>query len=432
MCLVDTGANCSIIKESLARRVRCQVTPCFLRLCGIGEASLDVFAKIKAPVKFDDLCIELDIFVIKDSDCRYDLLIGRNAVQYPDIEMVTDSFGSRLVRRVLPSPNLEVNSLQEDSVSGQLSELTASTAHLDDDLQDKIKAIFLKYPSVFEVIGNVNTGELEIKLKKDDVVYYRPYRLAPIEREKVKKITQDLLDKGIIKESNSPFASPMILVKKSDGSDRMCIDYRALNKLIERDRYPLPLIEDQIDKLGQAKCYISLDMKNGFYQIPVSESSTRYTAFITPDGHYEFLKMPFGICNGPSVFQRAISKAVQHLKFLLVYMDDILIPFSTIEQGLQYLEQTISALSSSGFTINIKKCKFFVNEVEYLGRHISQDGVRPSQSKVDALANSPIPTNIKQVRQFMGLASYFRKFVPDFASRTACISKLTKSNQKWD
>lgn len=100
----------------------------------------------------------------------------------------------------------------------------------------------------------------------------------------------------------------------------MCIDYRALNKLIEKDRYPLPLIEDQIDKLGKAKYYISIDMNNGFYQVPVDSNSIRYTAFVTPDGHYEFLKMPFGICNGPSVFQRAISKAVQHLKFLL---DDI-------------------------------------------------------------------------------------------------------------
>lgn len=384
------------------------------------------------PVKSADLCIELDIYVVRDNDCRYDLLIGRNAVQFPDIEIVTDALGSRLVRKEIPTSKTEINFIENFRNSGQLPELYATLAHLDNDLQDKIKAIFQKYPSVFDVVGNVKTGELSIKLKKNDVVYYRPYRLAPIEREKVKEIIQDLLHKGIIKESNSPFASPMILVKKSDGSDRMCIDYRALNKLIERDRYPLPLIEDQIDKLGHAKYYISIDMKNGFYQIPVSKDSSKYTAFVTPDGHYEFLKMPFGICNGPSVFQRAISKAVQHLKFLLVYMDDILIPFETIEQGLQYLEQTISALSSSGFTINLKKCKFFVESIEYLGRHISQNGVRPSESKVQALANSPVPNNIKQVRQFMGLASYFRKFVPDFASRTACISKLTKNDQKWE
>lgn len=430
--LIDTGANCSIIKESIAKRLGCNITPQSFRVRGVGEGSLQGFAKIKVPVRFQDLCIELVIFVVRDTDCHYDLIIGRDCVRYPGIEIVTDSLGSHLVQKRLPISNLEINSLNIESISNQFSELSTAIAHLDTDLQDKIEAIFQKYPSVLEPVGNVRTGELTIKLKKEGVVYYRPYRLAPIEREKVKLIIQDLLEKKIIEESHSSFASPVILVKKSDGTDRMCIDYRALNKLIEKDRYPLPLIEDQIDKLGNSKFYISLDMKNGFHQIPVSEDSRKYLAFVTPDAHYQWIKMPFGICTGPSVFQRAISRAVEHLKFLLVYIDDILIPFNTIAQGLDYLEQTISTLCSSGFTINLKKCKFFVNDIEYLGRHISCEGVRPSDYKIRALADSPIPKNIKQVRQFMGLSSYFRKFVPDFAARTSCISKLTKINQKWE
>ena len=155
-------------------------------------------------------------------------------------------------------------------------------------------------------------------------------------------------------------------------------------------------------------------MRNGFYQIPVALDSRKYTAFVTPTGHYEFIKMPFGICNGPGVFQRSITKAVQHLKFLLVFIDDILIPFSTIDEGIDYLEKTVDALCSAGFTINLAKCKLFVDSIEYLGRHISQEGVRPSETKVSALVNSPVPNNVKQVRQFMGLASYFRKFIPNF------------------
>lgn len=426
--LIDTGANCSVIKESIAKNLGCHFSPYYLYLRGIGIGGLQVFAKIKIPVKFEDFCIRLDVFVVKDSDFCYDLLIGRNAIQHPDLEIVTNHLGSRLVRKHITTSGSDINIIWDDPSS----ELSSKISHLDNVTQGSISAIFLKYPSVLNSNGHVKTGELVIKLKRDEVIYYRPYRLAPIEREKVKEIIQELLDKHIIKESNSSFASPMILVKKKDGSDRMCIDYRALNKLIEKDRYPLPLIEDQIDRLGNSKFYISIDMKNGFYQIPVSSNSTKYTAFVTPDGHYEFLKMPFGICNGPSVFQRAITKAVYHLKFLLVYIDDILIPFNTIEQGLDYLEQTVSALNSSGFTINIKKCKFFVDSIEYLGRHISRDGVRPSETKVSALAYSPVPSNIKQVRQFMGLSSYFRRFIPDFASRTACITKLTKANQKWE
>ncbi|KAJ8705933.1 hypothetical protein PYW07_010710 [Mythimna separata] len=310
-----------------------------------------------------------------------------------------------------------------------------SLSLLDKCLQNDIINIFQKYPNVIPTdtyISTVKTGQLNIRLKTNKVIHYRPYRLAPIEREKVKQIIDDLIQKKIIRESESEFASPVLLVKKKDGNDRLCIDYRALNKNIEKERYPLPLIDDQIDRLGQAKYYISIDMKNGFYQISIAPESIKYTAFITPDGHFEFLKMPFGICNGPSVFQRAISKAVQHLKFILVYIDDLLIPFGTISEGLDYLDQTLKALSDAGFSINLSKCKFFETSIEYLGRTISHEGVKPSQKKVSALVNSPIPANVRQVRQFMGLASYFRRFIPEFSTRTSCITKLVKNDQKWE
>lgn len=394
---------------------------------------MEVTGKITVPVRFDDINIELDLFVVNDQKINFNILIGRNAVEYPDIEIITDCEGSRIRRKIPDNVDLHVNTLlQLDYCNVQMDELKSKIIHLEENFQKQIIDIFERHITILNKTGSVTTGELRIRLKSDKVINYRPYRLAPCERDKVKLIIQDLIDNNIIRESESPFASPVILVKKKDGSDRLCVDYRSLNKIIERDTYPLPLIEDQIDKLGKAKFYISIDMKNGFYQIPVSEDSCKYTAFSTPDGHYEFIKMPFGICNGPSVFQRAISKAVSHLDFLLVYMDDILIPFSTIEEGLKYLELTVSALNTSGFRINPKKCKLFVNCIEYLGRQISQEGVRPSPSKVSALINSPIPRNIKQVRQFMGLASYFRKFIPNFATRTACISKLTQKNQKWN
>lgn len=399
-----------------------------MSLYGLGHNQITVFYTITAIVQFEGLGLELDFFVTKNCDMSYDLLIGRNAVQHPDVEIITDSSGCRLVRKAIAF-QLEANLI---SSSENLDELFSKIEHLDTELQNQIVTIFNKYISVLGETGNVLTGELNLRLKNNDIVYYRPYRLAPVEREKVDAIVKDLLDKQIIQESESPFASPVILVKKKDGGDRMCVDFRALNKILEKDRYPLPLIEDQIDRLGNANYFISLDMKNGFYQIPISPDSIKYTAFVTPGGHYEFRKMPFGICNGPAVFQRAITKAVKNLKFLLVYIDDILIPCQTIDEGVEYLEKTLGALCSSGFTINLKKCKFFVDNIEYLGRHISRDGIRPSETKVTALVNSPVPTSIKQIRQFMGLASYFRKFIPNLAARTACITKLTKQNQKWE
>lgn len=203
---------------------------------------------------------------MRDSDFQYDLLIGRNAIQYPDIELITDMTGSRLVRKYVQTEKC-VNFFSD---STDLSVLLSKIEHLDSNIQECIMDIFQKYPSVLHQSGTVKTGELKLRLLRDEVVNYRPYRLAPVEKEKVDEIISDLLAQNIIRESDSPFASPVLLVKKKDGADRMCIDYRALNKILVKDRYPLPLIEDQIDRLGKAKYYISIDMKNGFikFQFP--------------------------------------------------------------------------------------------------------------------------------------------------------------------
>nr|CAI5850717.1 unnamed protein product [Callosobruchus analis] len=169
-------------------------------------------------------------------------------------------------------------------------------------------------------------------------------------------------------------------------------------------------------------------MASGFHQIPIDEESIHKTAFITPDGHFEYLRMPFGLANAPAVFQRAVNLALGNLRdsIALVYLDDILIPSVTPEEGFSHLRRVLEALSSAGFSLNIKKCRFLQPNLEYLGREISGEGIRPGKSKTEALLNSPTPENVKQVRQFMGLAGYFRKFVPEFASRTACITRLTK------
>lgn len=290
-CLLDTGANCSLIKESIARRLQCHLTPCSLYLDGIGSGKIHAFSTITPLVKFPDVCIELTIYVVRDSDFKYDCIIGTNALNHPGIAIVSDKGGNKLIRTSVSSKDLIVNSISDQiTYTTNAKCLNDRIGHLDTDLQIKIKEIFSKYPNVLpsEVVSTVKTGELKIRLKSDKIINYRPYRLAPIEREKVKEIINDLLNKRVIRESDSDFASPVLLVKKADGSDRLCVDFRALNQIVEKDRYPLPLIQDQLDKLGKAKYFISIDMKNGFYQIPVSPESIKYTAFITPDGQFEF------------------------------------------------------------------------------------------------------------------------------------------------
>lgn len=173
------------------------------------------------------------------------------------------------------------------------------------------------------------------------------------QREKVKRMLAELEQCGIIRDSCSPYASPILLVDKGEQEDRMCIDYRGINKITKRDKYPLPVIEDQIDRLGGNTYFTSLDLKSGFYQIPMHPDSVEKTAFITPDGHYEFLRMPFGLANAPSVFQRAINKAPGDLRFMvaLVYMDDILIPAPNVEKGFENLGLVLDALRRHNFTL---------------------------------------------------------------------------------
>lgn len=274
---------------------------------------------------------------------------------------------------------------------------------------------------------------MQIKLKNPDKIVQRsPYRLAPSERTIMREIIADFESKGIIRQSSSPFSSPALLVKKKDGSDRLCVDYRELNSNTVRDSYPLPLISEQIDALGQA-CYFScLDMASGFHQILMaSQSDIEKTAFITPEGVWEYLKMPFGLCNAPSVYQRDTALKGLKDKIALVYMDDVLVFAKTKEEAFQNLEQVLSALSEAGFTVNWKKCTFLKSSVEYLGYVVGNNSVKPNPGKIKALANAPLPTCVKELRQFNGLAGYFRKFVPNFSSVMAPLYALTKKDVKW-
>lgn len=320
----------------------------------------------------------------------------------------------------------------------------SSLNNIDTDLTDEreilvLTALLNKYQCTFVYNAGfpstrVNTGELIIRLKNPDkMVNRRPYRLAPSEREKVQKIIEELLQNNIIRESNSPYASPVILVKKKNGDDRLCIDYRELNANTVRDHYPLPLITDQLDQLADANYFSCLDMAAGFHQIPISKESMEKTAFVTPDGQYEYLTMPFGLTNAPSVYQRSINRALGKLRgtAAFVYIDDVLIPGKTFEEALDRLEKVLEALTTAGFSINLKKCSFMKTSIEYLGNIVSAGQIRPSPVKIEALARSIPPKNVKQLRQFNGLAGYFRRSIPNFSREMIPLYELTRTGAKW-
>lgn len=224
-----------------------------------------------------------------------------------------------------------------------------------------------------------------------------------------------------------------MLVNKKDGSHRLCVDYRELNSNTVSDRYPLPLISDQIARLRGAKYFTCLDMASGYYQIPLHADSVECTAFVTPDGQYEFLAMPFGLKNAPSVFQRTVMQALGDLAntFGVVYMDDVMVAASTKSEALERLQITLDCLTKAGFAFNLKKCSFLKSTVQYLGYEVSAGEIRPNSLKIAALTALSPPQSVSALRQFIGLASYYRQFMQGFSWFMKPLYLLTSERNEF-
>ncbi|XP_076652416.1 uncharacterized protein LOC143358826 [Halictus rubicundus] len=283
--------------------------------------------------------------------------------------------------------------------------------------------------------GHESEVKMRIILHDEEPVYQRAKRLSPVEKDEVNAQIRDWLAEGIVRPSLSEFASPIVLVKKKNGSKRLCVDYRALNKKIVKDRYPLPLIEDQLDKLQGARIFSTLDLKNGFFHVQVDEASREYTSFVTPYGQYEFCRVPFGLANSPAVFQRFINAVFRKLiaeNIVMAYMDDLIIPSADERSGLEKFKIVLDTAARATLVINWGKCRFLQPKVEFLGHIIENGMVRPSENKTKAVRHYPNPRTVKQLQSFLGLAGYFRKFVPQYSLMARPLTKLLKAGVAFE
>lgn len=319
--------------------------------------------------------------------------------------------------------------------------ITLSDLHIDDDLDQSTSNSLLlllnRFRNCFAFsmseLGNCQVSEMSISLQDNDPVVYRPYRLATKEKEIVREMIDEMLENDIIRPSTSPYSSPVVLVRKKTGDYRLCIDYRALNKKTVKENYPMPLIDDQLDVLSGNNYFTTLDLASGYYQISINEQDKQKTAFVTPEGHFEFNRMPFGLANAPATFQRIMHQVLGSLRYkeALAYLDDIIIPSPDISEGLKRLELVLQVLSNARLTLKLEKCVFFGRSVDYLGFEVSKDGIRPGSKKISAVENFPSPTNQHQVRQFLGLASFFRRFVQGFSILAKPLTQLLRKDAAW-
>ncbi|GFV85430.1 retrovirus-related Pol polyprotein from transposon 17.6 [Trichonephila clavipes] len=276
--------------------------------------------------------------------------------------------------------------------------------------------------------------KMTILLSDDIPVSQRSRRLPFVEQKIVENQIQEWLNTNIIKPSCSDYAAPIVLCKKKNGEHRLCVDYRNLNRKMIKDKFPLPLIEEVLDKLENSKVYTSLDLKNGFFHVPMDPNSTKYTSFVTHEGQYEFLRVPFGLSNSPSVFQRFIYTVFRKLirdNILIVYMDDLLIPSQNEAEGLNKLRLVLQTAADFGLELNLKKCNFLQRKIEFLGYIIENGTIKPSPSTTQAVQNFPQPQTPRQLQSFIGLTSYFRKFIPNYARIARPFSDLLRDNVKF-
>lgn len=278
-------------------------------------------------------------------------------------------------------------------------DLTAAQSHA-------LLALLEKHRSLFDVnspaLGMTAAATHRIHTDGSRIVHRRPYRVSHREREIIEENVSDMLRRNIIRPSSSPWSSPVVLVQKKDGSVRFCVDYRALNKITRKDVYPLPRIDDALDSLQGAEYFSSIDLRSGYWQIPVSESDKEKTAFATPDGLYEFNVMPFGLCNAPATFERMVDNVLRGLKWktCLCYLDDIVVFSATFPEHLQRLEQVLTCLANAGLQLNTKKCTFAGKSIKVLGHLVSKEGIRPDPEKLSAVLEFPRPLRQKTYAVF--------------------------------
>ena len=314
--------------------------------------------------------------------------------------------------------------------------------HLNEEELTHVTNIIQTHSNLFrlpdETLDHTNKIAHKIQTTDDQPVHTKQYRFPPIHKDEINKQVTELLENDVIRPSESPYNSPLWVVPKKPDSKgnkrwRMVVDYRALNEKTIGDAYPLPNITEILDQLGSAKYFSVFDLASGFHQIPMHESHAHKTAFSTPHGHYEFKRMPFGLKNAPATFQRLMDQVLCGLQGteLFVYLDDIVLYASSLREHEIKFNKLAERLRKANLKLQPDKCEFLRKEVGYLGHIISDKGVKPDPSKLLAVKEFPRPKNAKNIKQFLGLAGYYRRFIPEFSKISRPLTDLLKKDKTF-
>lgn len=436
---IDTGAKCCIAGSQLRNILLRKNHPYTksvvdLRLADGESRRIDVeLFDIEIIVQNRTIPIQL-VAVPEHNKSR--MLLGMNFIKTAGIvlDFTTGSwyFGD--------DPKNKYPFVEEHSFAVKPSSVDADCASAfssEDDAdkqQSRLDALIAEYVDVFSTkLETTPFAEHAIKLTDDTPIAVPPYRMSPARKQYLKNELDKMLADDIIEECESPYAAPVVLVPKRDGSLRLCVDYRRLNAVTVPDRYPLPRVDDLLHATKPYKYMSTIDLRSGYWQVPVKPEDRDKTAFTTPFGNFRFKKMPFGLRNAPSTFQRLMDRLRSGLTgmLILIYLDDLIILSSTFDEHIRNLRAVLERLRQFKLHANLDKCHFMLPEIKYLGHVITHDGIKPDPSKISAIAEMKTPSNVKELLTFLQTGSWFRRFVPNHAAVARPLSDLTKRNTPW-
>ncbi|RVW83619.1 Transposon Ty3-G Gag-Pol polyprotein [Vitis vinifera] len=418
--LIDPGSTHSFVSVS------------FAGLLGLPVASMDFDLIVATPVGDSVVASRM----LRNSSYHASVDCFEKRVTFSIPGQPKFSFEGKHVDRPLRMISaLRASSLLKKGCQGFL----ASVMSNESDLKLEDIPIVREYPDVFPEDLPGLPPEREVEFTIDLVpgtgpMSKAPYRMAPVELKELKVQLQELLDKGFIRPSVSPWGAPVLFVKKKDGSMRLCIDYRELNKVTVRNKYPLPRIDDLFDQLQGACVFSKIDLRSGYHQLRVRGEDVPKTAFRTRYGHYEFLVMPFGLTNAPAAFMDLMNRVFKPYldQFVVVFIDDILVYSRSREEHEGHLSIVLQTLRDKQLYAKLKKCEFWLDRISFLGHVVSNDGISVDPGKVDAVANWRRPSTVTEIRSFLGLAGYYRRFIEGFSKIALPLTKLTQKGVKFE
>ncbi|CAH0556831.1 unnamed protein product [Brassicogethes aeneus] len=418
--LLDSGASRTIVGSGGWDILRCLNLP--LRSCSVactvanGEQCRGV-GVVSVPMTLEKETRIIDVLVIPELEHK--LILGVDF--WTQMNIVPDLKNNRWHFAKEP-PSIVIDSIQDQSTLSPEQKLT-----LDELVANKLEAMGSN-------IGVTHLVQHEIELLSGSKpIKQRYYQVSPPKQQIIDEEIDKMLKAGIIEPCKSPWSSPVCLVRKKDNSYRFCIDYRQLNAVTKKDSYPIPYVASILDRLRDARYLSSLDIKSAYWQVGLAESSRDFTAFTVPNGLYRFKVMPFGLTNAPATWQRLIDTVLgpDLQPFVMVYLDDVIIVTKDFETHLNILTKVFDRLLEAGLVVSHEKCNFCRPQLKYLGYIVDQSGLHPDPEKVEAIFRIPSPRNIQEIRRFIGTASWYRRFVPNFSTIIAPLSGLTKKNKKW-